>query len=205
VPLERSRRHRCLYLHNTNDPTPAVLDVIADRVDVRRQYEVGAADVRGYGAILVPMHADQRHLQAMGLDDYVDGGGAVLVNGHVAWRFLRELRPFVPVARRDRVGLTVHRESEHPIFARIAPEDLTFRRGVAGFYGRGANPAPPGAVVLHSVGRERLALDWTLERPGGGRLFVHAGNDLFEFLVRPEPVGAAPLRHLVGWLLGDTP
>lgn len=197
---------RCLYLQNTIGPPPGFIDRLEVPVDVVRQHDLRPDDLASYAALVVPMHADQRHLQRLqwALDGYLDGGGTMLVNGHVAWPFLDALRPFVPVRVRNLEGLTIHRESLHPIFADVPVDALTFRRGVAGFYGRGSNPPPEGATVLHSVGPDRFPLDWMWERPRGGRLFVHAGNDLFDFLVRPEPIGAAPLRRLFDWLLETT-
>jgi len=35
--------------------------------------------------------------------------------------------------------------------------------------------------VLTTLGPERVPLDWSLERPTGGRLFVHPGNDVWTF------------------------
>ncbi|MEM8608723.1 MAG: hypothetical protein AAGF92_16585 [Myxococcota bacterium] len=176
---------RWLWFHNTPSPPPAAFSKLT-RVQVvaRPQYE--SPDFDGFDGIIVPMHADQRHLSGLSsrLDRFVDDGGAILVNGHVAHPFLPELERFVPVVNRDLEGLTLHRELDHPLFAGVPVETLTFNKGVAGFYGRGGNPAPPEATVIHTVGRERLPVDWVLRRPSGGRLFVHSGNTIVASLRR---------------------
>ena len=176
---------RWLWLHNTATSPPAAFAALTSvRVVSQPQYE--ASQFEGFDGLIVPMHADQRHLAGISsaLEAFLDGGGAILVNGHVAYPFLPELARFVPASNRDLEGLTVHREVDHPLFAEVPTAALTFTRGVAGFYGRGGNPAPNGAIVIHTVGRERLPVDWFLRRPSGGRLFVHSGNNIVPFLKR---------------------
>lgn len=156
------------------------------RVRGRDLYDAQALDpaaLRAVRALLLHAHVDQRHLLAhhAALEDWLLAGGTLVVNGHVAYPFLRWLQPFVPQAHPGLDGLRVHRAAPHPVFAGVQEEHLTFRRGVAGFYGRGSNPPFAGARVLHTLGPHGLPLDWVLALPGGGRLLVHAGNDLWSF------------------------
>ncbi len=68
----------------------------------------------------------------------------------------------------------------HPIFAGIEPDDLTFRRGVAGFFARGHHPPPPGAEVLVRLGGGEPAtyVDRVSTR---GTIVVHATGDLLAY------------------------
>ncbi len=171
---------------------------------VRRlaQDELSGPDaLRDVGAVLIPMHADQRHLATVQpvLERFLATGGTVVVCGQIAHPFLRDLRPFVPLAPMSRAELAVRIETDHPIWAGIEPRDLTFRRGVAGFYGRGENPPPPGASILTTVGRGRMALDWLSERLEGGRLLVHGGNDLWSF-ADDDSTAARLAPQLLAWL-----
>ena len=178
---------RFLWLQNTPlGPTDLFAGLDAVSVERRPQYSVST--FAGYDGVIVPMHADQRHLAELtgDLQAHMDEGGSVLVNGHVARPFLPQLTPFVPLAGRGLDALRIHREVEHPLFEGVPTDSLTFTKGVAGFYGRGGNPAPPDAIVIHTVGTERLPVDWLVEYPSGGRLFVHSGNDIFPFLERAD-------------------
>ena len=92
------------------------------------------------------------------------------------------------------------RAEDQPVFKGVAAEDLTFRRGVAGFYGRGASDPPPGALLLNTVGDDALAVDWLWRRPGGGRVLLHSGNDLW--IHWHDPTSAARIGpQLLDWLL----
>lgn len=185
---------------------PAFLQVghFAERIVTVPQYDLGAMLDRPVppAGILLTMHADQVHLQRLAplLERYVDGGGTLVVNGHVARPFLAELTPFVPVARQRPADLQLRRVTAHPVFTRIDPADLQSRKGVYGFYGRGANPPPEGATVIHELVGERAPVDWTITRPSGGRVFCHAGNDLWGVAERPETT-ARLMAQLLDWIL----
>jgi hypothetical protein len=195
---------RFLLLVNTPNERPAFLaDLRRHRFDVVQQYELDRLDLDRFSGIVLTMHSDQVHLSenAAKLDAYLDGGGSVIFNGHVVQPFLPELTPFRPLADQTRKTLRINREAEHPLFGCVTSDDLSFQRGVMGFYGRGTNPPPAGAVVLNSAGPERAAVDWLLTRPTGGRLFVHTGDDLFSFLSRAGSERLSALQQFFDWFV----
>src|SRR5581483_10255450 len=79
--------------------------------------------------------------------DYLDRGGVVVFGGHLHRDWLPGASLFVPLASRSLDGYRVVEVADHPIFRGMGTE-LTFRRGVAGFFARGHHPVPPGAEVL---------------------------------------------------------
>jgi hypothetical protein len=93
--------------------------------------------------------------------------------------------------------------ADHPLFEGVSGQDLTFRRGVAGFWGRGHNAAPDGAVLLNGMDEEpALApIDWIWQRPGGGIVISHAGNDFLTFAQAGIGTGADKLApNFARWL-----
>lgn len=164
-------------------------------VVLRDQYALDEEALESHAALLIGMHADQRHLAARAgrLAGYLEQGGTIVASGHLAYPFLPDVSGFQALLAGHLDDLRIHREAEHPIWAGVTEDDLTFRRGVAGFYGRGWHQPPPGALVLHSVGRQHRPLD-IMWRHGGGRVLLHGGNDLWSF-------GAGGIaRNLFGWL-----
>jgi len=156
-------------------------------------------------ALLVSMHADQRWLQRHRrvLEAFLGRGGRLVVSGQIAHPFLEPLAPFEPIAPMKVERLDVRIEPPvHPLFEGVAAEDLTRRRGVVGFYGRGGHPLPAGGRLLASLDHGRVALDWLLPWPGGGALLVHAGNDLWSY-ADDESSAARLAPQLVRWLLED--
>nr|WP_321981943.1 hypothetical protein [uncultured Cohaesibacter sp.] len=172
------------------------------RVDGLQQYEIDRLNWAVYDAVILTIHADQIHLMELKdkFESYLACGGTVLFNGHVAQPFLPELTRFQPLPKRGRNDLIVHREADHPAFDGITGELLSFRKGVSGFYGRGMNPPPEGAFVINSIGADHWPLDWIVERESGGRIFVHAGNDIWGFLMIGSPENLSYVQRFFDWL-----
>jgi hypothetical protein len=145
-------------------------------------YDLDRAPLERFRTLMVPMHVDQRFLATRRerLDAFVASGGTVLIGGHVAYPFLAGTAPFVPLTDYRLEDLVVAPAVPHPIWDGIDFQDLTFRRGVAGFYAGGHHPPPPGATVINTIGPARLPVD-ILWRHGGGRVLLHGGNDLWTY------------------------
>jgi hypothetical protein len=152
------------------------------------------------GTLIVPMHADQRLFARQGdwLARFFAAGGTLVFNGLLAHPFRAELGRFRPIDRPRLADLSVTIAADHPLHAGVVADDLTFRRGVAGFYGRGANPPPPDALVLATLGPARVPVDWLWHPPEGGCLLMHAGNDLW--MQAGDATSAARLLpNLLNW------
>lgn len=165
------------------------------------EYQLDALPLERHRALLISMHADQRHLAGRRdrLDAFVRGGGTIVANGHVAYDFLEGLSPFQAIENYRLADLMVNSESHHAVWAGVASRELTFRRGVAGFYGRGWHRPPDGATVLHSLGARRRPLDFTY-RLGAGCVLFHGGNDLWQYASGGDST-ARIAPQLLRWLL----
>jgi len=165
----------------------------------------GPQPLREASAVLVSMHADQQQLDGVRpvLEHFLATGGTMVVCGQIQHPFLPDLRPFEPLALMNVTELTVRIETAHPIWADVEPDDLTFRRGVAGFYAAGENPPPRGAEILTTIGQGRLAVDWLIEGYDGGRLLVHGGEDLWSF-ADGNSTAARLGPQLITWLLSES-
>jgi hypothetical protein len=193
-----------VYLLSTRTPPPGVAALAAaGRVRVVAQYALDGLDPAGVPGLFVGMHADQVHLERRRpvLEAVLDGGGAVVWSGHVAREAVGGLSRFVPLPDPPRLAdFRVRPLVPHPVFEGFDQEQLTFRRGVAGFYGRGHNPMPAGAVALNGLGPAGAPVDWEWRRPGGGRMLMHAGNDLWSLFDEAE-LNARMLGRLMDWIL----
>lgn len=167
-------------------------------------YELDEYALQADDVLLLPAHVDQRFLvtQQEKLVAFINAGGTIVINGHVAHPFLPWLTPFEPVVHPHVNNLQIQREQAHPIFEHVDVQDLTFRKGVAGFYARGGNPAPAGAVIIHTISEQCLPVDWVYTLPGGGRILMHSGNDLWTFNQNDDSTRYL-LPQLKQWLQGE--
>lgn len=192
----------CLFLRpikGAGGDLPAVADRRPDAREIEH-YALHETDLAGVRAILLPAHLDQIYLGEIApvIEAFLDRGGRLVFNGHVARPMLPEFRTFVPLASRRLDDLRVARLADHPVFEGVAADDLTFRRGVAGFYARGHNPPPEGATPLNGVGPDRVPCDWVYARPRGGEILMHAGNDLWMYVDATDTTGRI-VPQLMAW------
>lgn len=156
---------------------------LGPRIGLVPLYELERTQLRACHGLLVGLHADQRYLASRRpqLEDFLQQGGTIVVCGHVGHPFLVELSPFAPIPDYRVEDLDVNREAAHPVWDGVEMEELSRRRGVAGFYGRGSNPPPSGARIVNSLGPGRHPVDFECRPVVGGRLLVHAGGDLWGY------------------------
>lgn len=171
-----------LLIHSHSGAPPAVYGraVSEGRLLMVRERDLGPGHFDRARGLLTTTHLDQLgmmdHLPA--LTRFLAHGGRWFFNGHVMRPFIPGLRNFVPLERPKRADLALTRLAEHPIFVGIDQKSLEENRGVAGFYGRGHNPLPPGGLAINGLGPRNMPIDWDWATPLGGRFFSHAGNDL---------------------------
>lgn len=201
--MKAQKAGQFLFLKNTAGAMPPFYGKLDHhRVHIIQQYEADRLDWSLYDAIILTTHSDQHHLLELTdrFEAYLEMGGTVQFNGHVTQPFLPELTHFVPLPSRGKNDLIVHREANHPVFEGIDSNMLSFRKGVSGFYGRGMNPPPQNADIINSVGPDHWPLDWIASRPSGGRIFMHAGNDIWGFLLFGSPQNLPFVQHFFDWL-----
>ena len=169
-----------------------------DRIDL---YAVGSENLTRYAALIVPAMADQEHLARHRdtIRDYLDAGGVVVFGGHLHRDWLPGAAPFVPLSPPSLRGYRVAEIAQHPIFDGVEADDLTFRRGVAGFFARGHHPVPDGAEVLVRLAGGEAAT-YVDRVSTGGTILVQASCDLLGYAGSAGGTAQRIPDQLLGWL-----
>lgn len=166
-------------------------------------YELEQAPLLDYGGLLIPMHVDQRFLSTIRnkLIRFLASNKTIIFCGQVTYPFLPEIGNFIPLNSRSVDDYRVRRVNEHPAFANVDTEHLTFRKGITGFYGRGHMPPPPNAQIIHYLGpTDEAPIDYVYELPYGGRVLIHAGNDLWNYATEPDSSAHRLPTQLLDWI-----
>jgi hypothetical protein len=170
---------------------PAAYDGRIDHLDC---YRLDQVDLAGYQGLIIAGMVDQEYLlrHRDRIAAYLAGGGVLVFGGHLHRDWLPGCSPFVPLPHPTLAAYRVAEVAEHPLFDGLGPDELTFRRGVAGFFARGHHPPPPGVEVLVRLGGGEPAI--YLDRVStAGTVLVQATSD--------------PLtgdgRRLVDWILAE--
>lgn len=175
------------------------------RVDCVDQYELASLDLNHYSAILISMMADQRLLLSHKekLRSYLHHGGTLVVNGHIAYKFIDELDYVSVVNTPALADFAIKRHYPHPVFSGINTETMNSRKGVCGFWSRASNPPPENAKIIHSIAGGTSPIDWEYNYDNGGRLFVHSGNDMWMTL-EDENENLRLFTQLLDWIEGES-
>lgn len=177
-------------------------DTESGAVDTHDIYGLGSLNLNAYSTLLIGMHVDQRYLltRSAQIASFLEQGGTVLANGHLAYPFLPMMSCVNLLQTYSLADLAVKRLVDHPIWAGISEDDLTFRRGVAGFYGHAWHDPPEGATVIHVLGAAGRPLDF-IYRVGRGRVLFHGGNDLWQYGGADSTARIVP--QLLQWIFSE--
>ncbi len=154
-------------------------DFVREVVEPLDMYDLPKVDLSSYIALIITGNVDQELLyrERKLIKDFLEEGKVLLFSGHLLHPWLPGTGIFVPKEIRSFRDYGIRIVAPHPIFEGVKEEDLTFRRGVAGFFARGHNPPPEGAEVLLTLagGEPIVYID---RRSTQGVILAHSGHDL---------------------------
>lgn len=163
-------------------PPHMKFDFVREVVEPLDMYELPEADLSRYIALIITGNVDQElfYRERRLIRNFLDSGKVLVFSGHLLHPWLPGAGTFVPKGINSFQDYRIQIVNPHPIFEGVREEELTFRRGVAGFFARGHNPPPEGAeVLLQLAGGEPIVyIDRVSTR---GVILAHSGYDLLGF------------------------
>ncbi|QKS48935.1 phosphate starvation-inducible protein PhoH (plasmid) [Paenibacillus cellulosilyticus] len=156
-----------------SDPSTLVLD----------QYEFATYDLLGaaHRFLIIDEFIDQELMleQKEKIEAFLNQGNILVFSGHLFRPWIPGAAPFVPKTIYNHLDYTIQ-VLDHSIFAGVQSEDITYNKGVAGFFARGHHPIPEGAeVILRLAGDEPITYIDRLSTQG--TILVHAGRNLLRY------------------------
>lgn len=178
--------------------SPEPVPRATERLDL---YGLARTDLTAYAALIVPAMADQEHLawHRAAIRHYLDAGGVVVFGGHLHRDWLPGAAAFVPLAEPSLRAYRVAEIADHPVFDGVEADDLTFRRGVAGFFARGHHPVPDGAEVLVQLAGGEPAT-YVDRVSTGGTILVQASCDLLGYAGSAGSTAQRIPEQLLAWV-----
>ncbi|MEM6730817.1 MAG: hypothetical protein AAF658_04635 [Myxococcota bacterium] len=203
VGYEELYMGRFVFLQNTVK-TPESLQK-AHRghvIDIVDQYDFDRSTLSGADGLLLSQHLDERHLhenRAL-LTGFLASGGNIALNGPVAAPYLDPPGTYHAVETHAGQGWKLTMAAPHPITEGVNAHDLTYRRGVIGFWARGTFSLPASATTLTLFKDSKRPVDYVWRSPGGGWLFVHPGNDVWGYSLM-ETSARRVFPQLLDWFM----
>lgn len=166
-------------------------------------YRLGDYDLSPHGCLVIDGFADQEFLyeERERIRHFLDQGKVLIFSGHLFRPWLPGGSLFVPKPIHSFHDYMVSIEQPHPIFDGVLPQEMTYYKGVAGFFARGHHPLPPNAEVLLTLpdGEPITYIDRHSTR---GTILVHAGNNLFAYGSNNSSIGRIG-DQLRRWILEE--
>lgn len=146
------------------------------------QYALPETDLVPFCGLIIGGASDQefmlRHREVVRA--FLDDGKVVAFSGHLFRPWLPGCGLFVPKRIRSVNDFKVSLVAQHPVFKGVDERDLTFRRGVAGFFARGHHPPPDGAEVIATLAPDEPVV-YVDRKTTRGVIVAHSGNDLLGY------------------------
>lgn len=144
-------------------------------------YDLETTDLTPFKCIVVHDFVDQVHLyrhRAL-IEQFLNDGKIVIWGGHLTTKWLPGCALFTPKKINAFSDYEISIVKEQPIFDGVLAEELTFTKGVAGFFARGSHtPIPAQAEILTTL-PDAATVTYIDRHTTAGTILVHAGRDLF--------------------------
>lgn len=179
------------------------------RYSVVDLYELEHLALEDVDVILVPGNHDQLFLKSIEprMAGYLASGGHFFINGHITLPWLPCLKPFRAVIPKPFTNWMIRPADPGAYFGRMDFETFHLWKGVLGQYARGYTDPPEGAQWLCLIGGpdNEGPVDWVWQMPGGGRIFMHNGDNIEAFCSDPrhQPNLFQDILHAL--VLGESP
>ncbi|MBA2938705.1 phosphate starvation-inducible protein PhoH [Paenibacillus sp. CGMCC 1.16610] len=153
------------------------------RAKVLDQYDLPSYDLLGAGHkfLIIDEFIDQELMaqQRARIRAFLDQGNILSFGGHLFRSWIPGASAFIPKTIHSHHDYLVT-VGDHPIFEGVRSEDITYNKGVAGFFSRGHHPVPEGAeILLRLAGAEPIT--YIDRQSSEGTIVVHAGRNLLNY------------------------
>lgn len=163
-------------------------------------YELPTTDLTRYKCLSIDGLADQEFLYKHRelIRDFLNQRKVLVFSGNLYLDWLPGGAPFIPKEINNYLDYDVSIHHPHPIFEGVLPEDMTYKKGVTGFFARGHHPLPRGAEVLLTLAGD-VPITYIDRHSTQGTILAHSGNDLFCYR-ETENTTARISGQLVQWV-----
>ncbi|MGN1386514.1 MAG: phosphate starvation-inducible protein PhoH [Bacillus sp. (in: firmicutes)] len=155
-----------------------------DHIDI---YSLPDVNLNDYKCLVITGFADQEFLYEERdiIRQFLDSKKVVVFSGNLVTDWLPGGKNFIAKEIKSFKDYEVSIAKPHPIFEGVIEDDMTYNKGVSGFFARGHHPLPEGAEVLLTLPGDE-PITYIDRQSTKGTIIVHVGFDLFGYM-QSEP------------------
>lgn len=164
------------------------------------QYEIGTFDFSDFDVIMVANFADQEniYMHKNVIDKFLSEGKIVVFFGHLFRPWLPGAPLFMPEKIKHFSDYNLYPQKDSSIFKGVLTDDMTFNKGVAGFFSRGHYHADEKSEV-HLKFKSGHICSYADRHSSKGTIFVHAGRPLLGYHSQGKTTDVLRLQF-IEWL-----
>ncbi|MGE7092889.1 hypothetical protein ACQKII_15825 [Lysinibacillus sp. NPDC048646] len=153
-----------------------------DEARTVEQYDFAQEDLSEVDVLIIPNFIDQEFLyrQREKIAAFLAEKKIVIYCGHLFREWLPGCGPFMPQLIRNYKDYEVFPTEQSVIFKGVTTADMTFKKGVAGFFARGYHHPPAYAEILLTFANGK-PVTYADRCSTNGTILVHAGRDLLGY------------------------
>ncbi|MFJ5791561.1 hypothetical protein ACIQXW_15815 [Lysinibacillus sp. NPDC097162] len=146
------------------------------------QYDFPLVDLDEVDVLFIPNFIDQEwlYLQREKIAAFLANKKIVVYCGHLFREWLPGCGLFMPQHIQNFKDYEVFPTEHSAIFEGVLTEDMTFKKGVAGFFARGYHHAPANAEILLTFANGK-PVTYIDRFSTNGTILVHAGRELLGY------------------------
>lgn len=169
------------------------------------QYSFAEMDLSPFQCLVVHDFIDQEYLfkHKEKIASFLNDKKIVIFSGHLFREWLPGCAIFTPKDIQSHTDYNVSVVTPHPIFEGVDTDDMTYNKGVAGFFARGTHsPTPPNAEILLTL-PGGTSITYIDRNTTDGTILVHAGRDLFAHRMQNKTTDRISTQ-LLQWIKDET-
>lgn len=180
-------------LEEQKEPDTSIIDM----------YDLPQYDLSAHKIVVIDSYVDQELMlkQKEQISDFLSQGNLLLFSGNLFRPWLPGASSFVPKKITKHSDYNVMIAKPHPVLEGVEPDDLTYNKGVSGFFARGHHPLPPQAEVLLTLA-DGEPITYIDRHSTNGTIVVHSGTNLLRYTNRNNTSGRIR-EQLKRWMLEE--
>lgn len=168
------------------------------------QYEIKSYDFSEINVIMIPNFSDQENLYMHKdvIETFLNERKIVVFFGHLFRQWLPETPLFMPEKITHFTDYNLYQQNNTSIFKDVKTEDMTFNKGVAGFFARGHYIVDSSCEVHLSFGNGHT-VSYADRTTTAGTIFVHGGRSLLDYYEQGKSTDVLRAQF-IDWLITET-
>ena len=174
-----------------------------ENFDVIDYYDFTDLNLENYKCIAIPPFIDQEYMytQKEKINSFLNKGNILVFSGNLFKPWIPGTKNYIPKEITQHKDYEIHFCKNHPIFEGVTLHEMSYRKGIAGFFARGFYPTPDDSENILRLGENEI-VTYIDRKNSKGTILIHSGNDLFSYTEAGNTTGKIGMQTF-NWVCNE--